>query len=128
MSASKTSTAAGRPSRPEAGARLELMRRPPTHPGELLLEEYIKPRGFGAQAASARAMGMSTNRLNEICAAKRGVTAETAVLIGRLTNTSPQMWLYLQADYDLWHALRAVTTTVRPLTATERRRSVAAHD
>jgi addiction module HigA family antidote len=110
MSKSKTSTAASKRRR-TPGAELARMKREPTHPGEMFLEEFIKPRGFGAQAKAARAMGMSTNRLNEICSKKRGVTAETAVLMGALTGTSPQMWLHLQADYDLWHALQDVDTS-----------------
>ena len=107
MSPSKSSTAARQRSgpRPEDGARLEQMRRPPTHPGEIFEEEYRKPSGI-AQAEAARRMGMSTNRLNEIVAGKRGVTVETAVLLGALTKTDPRMWLHMQADFDLWHALR----------------------
>jgi addiction module HigA family antidote len=69
-------------------------------------EEFLKPLGYGSQAEAARRMGMSTNRLNEIVAGKRAVTAETAVLFGAVTGTDPRMWLSLQADYDLWHALR----------------------
>lgn len=116
MSSSKTSTAASKRKRPIAGADLARMRREPTHPGEMLLEEWIKPLGFGAQADAARRMGMSTNRLNEICAKKRGVTAATAILFGALTGTNPGVWLHLQADYDLWHALREVDASrVKPL-------------
>jgi addiction module HigA family antidote len=81
------------------------MKRPPTHPGEIFEEEYRKPSGI-SQAEAARRMGMSTNRLNEIVLGKRGVTAETAVLMGELTKTDPRLWLHLQADYDLWHALK----------------------
>ena len=107
MSRSKTSTAA---SKPKSGADLGRMRHPPTHPGEMFEEEYRKPSGI-SQAEAARRMGMSTNRLNEIVAGKRGVTAETAVLFAALTGGSPQFWLHLQADYDLWHALRDVDTS-----------------
>lgn len=106
-SASKTTTVANKA---ERGADLGRMRRPPTHPGEIFEEEWRKPSGV-SQAEAARRMGMSTNRLNEIVAGKRGVTAETAVLIGALTGTSPQIWLHLQADYDLWHALRKTDTS-----------------
>jgi addiction module HigA family antidote len=108
MSALKTSTAAAKP---EAGADLGRMRRPPTHPGEMFEEEFRKPSGI-SQAEAARRMGMSTNRLNEIVAGKRGMTAETAVLVGALTGTDPRVWLHLQADHDLWHALRS--TDVNP--------------
>jgi addiction module HigA family antidote len=82
------------------------MRRAPSHPGEVFLSEWLEPKGYGAQAAAARAMQMSTNRLNEICATKRSVTPETAVLMGALTGTDPRVWLHMQADFDLWHALR----------------------
>src|SRR5437868_11767284 len=91
------------------GPDLSRMRQPPTHPGEMFEEEYRKPSGI-SQAEAARRMGMSTNRLNEIVAGKRGVTAETAVLFSALTGVSPQFWMHLQADYDLWHALRDVDT------------------
>lgn len=111
MSASKISTVANKP---EAGADLALMRRPPTHPGEIFEEEWRKPSGV-SQAEAARRMGMSTNRLNEIVAGKRGVTAETAVLMGALTHTDPRLWLHLQADYDLWHAMRETKVKVKPL-------------
>jgi addiction module HigA family antidote len=63
-------------------------------------------------------MGMSRNRLNEVLAKKRGVTPETAVLFGALTETDPRVWLHLQADYDLWHAMKTTDATkVEPLTA-----------
>ena len=101
-SASKVSTVA---SKAEGGADLSRMRRPPTHPGEVFEEEWRKPSAI-SQAAAARRMGMSANRLNEIVAGKRAVTAETAVLMGALTGTSPRFWVHLQAESDLWHALR----------------------
>src|ERR1051326_6505564 len=107
MSASKTSTAARkRSAAPVGGHDLESMKRPPTHPGEIFAEEFLAPSGV-SQAEAARRMGMSTNRLNEIVKGKRGVTAETAVLLAALTGTSPQFWATLQSDHDLWHALRA---------------------
>ena len=58
---------------------------------------------------------MSTNRLNEIVAGKRGVTASTALLFAALTGTSPQLWMSLQMNHDLWYAMRA---TKIPKTAT----------
>src|SRR4051812_1319277 len=107
MPSRKTSMATSRPPA-LAGVELARMRREPTHPGEMFETEWLKPRGFGAQADAARRMGMSTNRLNEIIAKKRGVTPATAVLFGAVTKTDPALWLHLQADYDLWHALRDV--------------------
>lgn len=106
MSPSKTSTAGAKPNGPDLGR----MRRPPTHPGEMFEEEYRKPSGI-SQAEAARRMRISTNRLNEIVAGKRGVTAETAILMGALTATDPRVWLHLQADYDLWHALQTTDAT-----------------
>jgi addiction module HigA family antidote len=105
-SASNTSTVG---SKPKTGADLARMRRAPTHPGEMFEEEYRKPSAI-SQAEAARRMGMSANRLNEIIAGKRGVTAETAILFAALTETSPTFWLHLQADHDLWHALKTTKT------------------
>jgi addiction module HigA family antidote len=82
------------------------MRRPPTHPGEVLLEEFLVPLGL-SQAEAARRMRLSTNRLNELVRGKRGVTPETALRLGRLLGTSPQFWLNLQMTFDLWRALQA---------------------
>jgi addiction module HigA family antidote len=107
MSPSKTSTGASKAS---GGAELARMRQAPTHPGEMFEEEYRKPSGI-SQAEAARRMRMSTNRLNEIVAGKRAVTAETAVLFAALTGSRAQFWLHLQADFDLWHALREVDTS-----------------
>jgi addiction module HigA family antidote len=110
MSASRTSTAARAP-KSTAGADLARMRRAPTHPGEILLKEFLEPHGFGAQAAAAKAMGMSKVRLNQIIGGHRAMTAETCVLVAALTGTSPQFWAHLQADHDVWRALRTVDTT-----------------
>jgi addiction module HigA family antidote len=97
------------------------MRRPPTHPGEIFEEEWRKPSGI-SQAEAARRLGMSTVRLNQIVRANRAVTAETAVLFSELTATKPQFWLYLQANCDLWHALRRTDVSkIRRLKAQARR-------
>ena len=82
------------------------MKRPPTHPGEMLLEEFLKPLGI-SQADAARRMKISTNRLNELIRGKRGVTAATALRLADLLGTSPEFWLNLQTGWDLWHAYRA---------------------
>ena len=116
MSKSTRSTAATRADRPIGGADITKMRRSPTHPGEMFLEEVIKPRGYGAQSDIARRMGITINRLAEICAQKRPVTPESAILMGKVSGTSPELWLRLQADYDLWHALQETDTSkVQPL-------------
>ena len=77
---------------------------PAIHPGEILLEEYLKPLSIG-QVDAARRLGISLNRLNEIVLGKRGVTADTALRLGRLLKTSPQLWMRLQADWDLYQAM-----------------------
>lgn len=77
---------------------------PAVHPGEMLLEEFLKPLSL-TQAAAARQMGLSLNRLNELVLGKRGVTADTALRLARLFKTTPQFWMHLQADWDLHAAL-----------------------
>jgi addiction module HigA family antidote len=78
---------------------------PAIPPGEMLLEEFLKPMAIG-QVEAARLLGISLNRLNEIVLGKRGITADTALRLGRLLKTSPQFWMRLQADWDLQEAIR----------------------
>lgn len=75
-------------------------RLPPVHPGEVLLEEFLKPLGL-SQNRLGLAIGVHPRRINEIVLGKRRVTAETALRLARYFGTSPQFWLGLQADYDL---------------------------
>jgi addiction module HigA family antidote len=74
-------------------------------PGEILLEEFLKPLGLG-QVDAARRLGISLNRLNEIVLGKRSITADTALRLGRLFKMSPQFWMRLQADWDLDQAIQ----------------------
>jgi addiction module HigA family antidote len=71
----------------------------------VLLEEYLKPLGVG-QVEVARKVGVSLNRLNEIVLGKRGITADTALRLARFLKTSPQLWMRLQADWDLHQAMQ----------------------
>src|SRR3989442_9629231 len=80
--------------------------RPPTHPGEMLLEEFLKPLGI-SQSAFAVRLGISFPRLNEIIRGKRGVTPDTALRLAQVLGMSADFWLGLQQDWDLWHALRS---------------------
>ena len=73
---------------------------PPVHPGEVLLEEFLKPWGL-SQNRLAQHMGITTNRLNEVVRGRRGITGDTALRLARATNTTPEFWLNLQALYDL---------------------------
>ena len=77
---------------------------PSIAPGEVLLEEFLKPLGLG-QVEAARRLEISLNRLNEIVLGKRGITADTALRLARLLKTSPQFWMRLQADWDLQQAV-----------------------
>lgn len=81
--------------------------RPPTHPGEMLLEEFLKPLGI-SQSAFAIQLGVSFPRLNEVINAKRSVTPDTALRLAQVTGMSADFWLGLQQDWDLWHALRSI--------------------
>lgn len=78
-----------------------------THPGEVLLEEYIKPLKL-TQAALAKELGISTNRLNELVRGKRGITADTALRLARRFGTSPEFWMNLQSAYELTEARVAI--------------------
>ncbi|MBI2836029.1 MAG: HigA family addiction module antidote protein [Acidobacteria bacterium] len=83
------------------------LKRPPTAPGEMLLEEFLRPAGL-TQVEAARRMRIPLNRLNEIVRGRRGITADTALRLSRLLKTSPEFWMGLQTDWDLWHAAHAL--------------------
>ena len=72
----------------------------PTHPGEILAEEFLKPLGV-SQVALAKHLGVPIQRVNELVRGKRGVTAETAWMLGQAFDTSPEFWANLQTIYDL---------------------------
>lgn len=79
--------------------------RPPTHPGEMLLKEFLDPRGI-TQSELARHLGWPFARLNEIVNGRRGVTVDSALSFGEAFDTGPEFWLNLQRDWDLWHGYR----------------------
>jgi antitoxin HigA-1 len=79
--------------------------RPPTPPGEILLEEFLNPLGI-SQAEAARRMNVPLQRLNEVVRGKRGITAGTALRLARLLDTSPEFWMNLQVASDLYEASR----------------------
>ena len=72
----------------------------PVHPGEVLLEEFLKPMRL-SQNRLALDIGVHPRRINEVVLGKRSITADTALRLARYFGTSPQFWLGLQADYDL---------------------------
>ena len=75
-------------------------RLPPVHPGEVLLEEFLKPLGI-SQYRLAKDIGVPPRRINEIVHGKRVVTADTALRLSRYFATSDRFWLNLQAQYGL---------------------------
>jgi antitoxin HigA-1 len=108
-SKSRTTTS-GASARPKPRRRDAVRRRlpgerPPTHPGEMLLEEFLNPLGI-SQSAFAVRLGVSFPRLNEIVRGKRGVTPDTALRLARVLGMPADFWLGLQTDWDLWHAMR----------------------
>ena len=72
----------------------------PLHPGEILLEEFLKPMGL-SQNRVALDIRVPARRINEIVLGKRRITADTALRLAKYFNMSPQFWLGLQIDYDL---------------------------
>jgi len=72
----------------------------PIHPGEVLLEEFIKPMNL-SQNRLAIDIGVDARRINEIVLGKRAVTADTALRLSRFFGNSPQFWMGLQTQYDL---------------------------
>ena len=80
--------------------------RPPTHPGEMLHEEFLAPLDM-TQTELARRIGVSFPRINEIINGKRGVTPDTALRLARLFRTTPEFWLNSQRNWDLWQAMHS---------------------
>ncbi|MCZ2115423.1 MAG: HigA family addiction module antidote protein [Anaerolineae bacterium] len=81
-------------------------RLPPIHPGEVLLEDFMKPLSL-SQYRVAQDIGVPALRINQIVHGKRSITADTAMRLARYFGTSPDVWLRLQARYDLETAERA---------------------
>ncbi len=77
----------------------------PFHPGEILLEEFLAPKGV-TQAAFADKIAWTKSRLNELIKGKRGITAAAALDLAEALDTSPKLWMNLQATYDLDKAAR----------------------
>jgi antitoxin HigA-1 len=81
-------------------------KRPPTHPGEMLLEEFLAPLGV-TQKEFAEHLGWTYARLNEIVNGRRNISADSALTLGEALKTGPEFWLNLQRDWDLWHAMNS---------------------
>ena len=81
------------------------------HPGEVLLEEFLKPMGI-SQNRIGREIGVPPRRINEIVLGKRSVTPDTALRLARYFGSSEEFWLGLQMDYDLEEARRALSSKI----------------
>ena len=91
--------------------------REPTHPGEMLLEEFLNPLGV-SQRDLATAIGVPYQRVNELVNRRRGVTPGTALRLAKALGTSPGFWMNLQLRWDLFHAQRSEAEAlhhVRPI-------------
>jgi addiction module HigA family antidote len=88
----------------QCGLSLNMSKRserlPPVHPGDVLREDFMKPLGLSNYAV-AKAIGATSIAVSQICRRRRGVSAEMALKLGRLFNVSPELWMGIQADYDL---------------------------
>ncbi len=88
---------------------VDLLQVPPTHPGEMLIEAFLRPQQI-TQVEAARQLRVSTTRLNEIIRGKRGITADTAWRLGDWLGTGPDVWMNLQSKWDLWQARKVRKT------------------
>jgi addiction module HigA family antidote len=86
----------------------------PIHPGEILLEDFLKPMGISINKL-AREIDVPPGRISTIVNGKRSITADTALRLGVYFGVSPELWLNLQADYDLRVARRNIKLHIVPL-------------
>ena len=107
------------------------MKMTPIHPGEVLAEDFMAPRGLTANRL-ALDLHVPANRISDLIRGQRGLTADTALRLGRYFNTAPAFWMNLQAHYDLEVAQDAVGSQVQrdvavavaaPVAATQRGRN-----
>lgn len=95
------------------------MKRRPTHPGEMLREDFLPDFGLTASTL-AKAIGVSRQSVNELLRERRRVSPEMALRLGRLFGNSPEFWLNAQLAVDLWDAARSIQSEmsqIRPLIA-----------
>lgn len=85
---------------------------PPVHPGEILAEDFLSPLGMSARALAA-AIEVTPARVSDIIAGRRGVTADTALRLGRYFGTTAQLWLNLQTNFDLEIASRELADSIQ---------------
>ncbi len=83
---------------------MNMTERQPYAPGEILVEEFLEPLGL-SQTEFARQIGVSRQRMNEICTGKRAIIPDTSVRLARALGTTPEFWMNLQMKLDLWKTL-----------------------
>ena len=88
--------------------------REPTHPGEMLLKEFLEPLEI-TQKKFAEHVGWTYAKVNELVHAKRGITPDSAITIGFALATGPELWLNLQQNWDLWHCMKKKRQKLKPL-------------
>jgi antitoxin HigA-1 len=93
-----------------------IMKRQPTHPGDILREDYLKPLSMTIQDM-ASTLGVSRKTLSKIINGRGSITPDMALRLSRAFNTTPELWLNLQRNYDLWRAAHDSTSwkTVEPV-------------
>jgi antitoxin HigA-1 len=91
---------------------------PPLHPGEVLREEFMKPLGLSANAI-ARACHVPRTRIERIAGEHIGITADTALRLAKLFDTTPEFWLNLQARYELETAAASIAEDLKTITTRE---------
>lgn len=96
--------------------------RQPTHPGEMLLREFLEPLGL-TQRDVAGGIGVPYQRVNELINGRRGMTPSTALRLGKYLGTTPELWHNLQLRWDLYHAQRnesAALGKIKPIAGSHR--------
>lgn len=88
-------------------------KRPPTHPGEMLIKAFLEPLDM-TQKAFVEHLGWTYAWLDEIVNGRRNISADSALTLGEALTTGPEFWLNLQRDWDLWHAMN-IHRKVAPL-------------
>ena len=93
--------------------------RPPTHPGEMLLKEFLEPMEL-TQSQLAASLHIPYQRINELVNHRRGVTPSTALRLSKFFGTSPEFWMNLQLRWDLYHAQKAEAEQIQAIRSIER--------
>lgn len=97
------------------------IKRPPTHPGEILREDILKELGLSVSEAALR-LGISRQQLHRILACTHPITTEMALRIGKFAGNGPELWVRMQQNYDLWHAKKKMYAEISKIQTIEEKR------